>query len=273
MPRITRITMLLIAVTLSMPAFSATEEAIATVNGVTVPKSRFDLLLAGQTSQGQQDTPEFREELREIMITREVLAQEAMRRKINENDDYKQQMDAMQQQLLLSLLFNSFIVEMEPTEEQMQAAYTRIKSENAKLGDKEYHVRHILVKEEGQATEIIAQLGAGADFGEIATEQSEDTGSKEAGGDLGWSAPQRYVKPFADAVTSLQKGETTQTPVKSDFGYHVIELVDVRVTEFPPYDQVKEQLRKEMLTKARDDLIGKLRTDANIEKIGSVSAQ
>jgi len=273
MPRINTISMLLIAATLSMPAFSATEEAIATVNGVTVPKSRFDLLLAGQTSQGQEDTPEFREELREIMITREVLAQEAMRRKIDENDDYKQQLDAMQQQLLLSLLFNSFIVEMEPTEEQMKAAYERIKSENTKLGDKEYHVRHILVKDEGQATEIIAQLSGGADFGEVAKEQSEDSGSKETGGDLGWSAPQRYVKPFADAIASLQKGETTQTPVKSDFGYHVIELIDVRVTEFPPYDQVKEQLRKEMLTKARDDLIGKLRTDANIEKIGSVSAQ
>jgi len=164
MPRINTFTMLLIAATLSMPAFSATEEAIATVNGVTVPKSRFDLLLTGQTSQGQEDTPAFREELREIMITREVLAQEAMRRQLDEKEEYKQQMDAMQQQLLLTLLFNSFIAEMEPTEEQMHAAYDRIKSENTKLGDKEYHVRHILVKDEGQATEIIAQLGSGCRF-------------------------------------------------------------------------------------------------------------
>lgn len=273
MPRINTFTMLLIAATLSMPAFSAADEAIATVNGVTVPKSRFDLLLTSQTAQGEQDTPAFREELREIMITREVLAQEAKRRQLDENVEYKQQMDAMQQQLLLTLLFNSFIAEMEPTEEQMHAEYDQIKSENAKLGEKEYHVRHILVKDEGQATEIIAQLGGGADFSEIAKEQSEDSGSKETDGDLGWSEPERYVKPFADAIASLQKGETTQTPVKTDFGYHVIELIDVRVAEFHPYDQIKEQLRKKMLTKARDDLIGKLRTDARIEKIGSVSTQ
>jgi peptidyl-prolyl cis-trans isomerase C len=273
MPRMNRFFLLLIAATLSMPAFSADQEAIATVDGVTVPKSRFDLLLTSQVTQGQQDTPEFREELREIMITREVLAQEAKRRKLDENDDYKQQLDAMQQQLLLTLLFNNLIVEMEPTEEQMHAAYDRIKSENAKLGDKEYHVRHILVKDEGDAIEIIAQLDGGADFAEIATEKSEDTGSKDSGGDLGWSAPQRYVKPFADAIASLQKGETTSTPVKTDFGYHVIELIDVRMAEFPPYDQVKDQLRKEMLTEARDNLIGQLRANAKIEKIGSVSTE
>ena len=240
--------------------------------GETVPQSRFALILTSQTTQGQEDTPAFREELREIMITREVLAQEAKRRQLDENDEYIQQIDAMQQQLLLTLLFNSFIAEMDPTEEQMHAAYERIKSENAKLGDKEYHVRHILVKEEGQATEIIAQLGGGADFAEIAMEKSEDSGSKETGGELGWSAPQRYVKPFADAIATLQKGETTQTPVKTDFGFHVIELIDVRVAEFPPYDQVKEQLRKEILTKSRDELIGKLRTDAKIEKIAKKTA-
>jgi peptidyl-prolyl cis-trans isomerase C len=273
MPRKNTFTILMIAMSLSLPAFAADEEAVATVNGVAVPKTRFELLLTSQTTQGQQDTPAFREELREIMITREVLAQEAKRRKLDENDDYRQQIDAMQQQLLLTLLFNSFIEEMEPTEEQLHAKYDRIKSENTKLGEKEYHVRHILVKEEGEAIEIIAQLDGGADFTEIANEKSEDSGSKETGGDLGWASPQRYVKPFADAIASLQKGETTSTPVKSDFGYHVIELIDVRVTEFPPYDQVKEQLRKEMLSKARDDLIGKLRDDATIEKIGSLSTE
>jgi peptidyl-prolyl cis-trans isomerase C len=264
---------MLVVATLSMPAFSASEDAVAMVNGVAVPKTRFDLLLNSQTTQGQEDTPEFREELREIMITREVLAQEAIRRKFDTTDDYKQQIDAMQQQLLLTMLFNAFIKEMEPTEEQMQAEYERIKASNAALGDKEYHVRHILVKDEAAAKDIIAQLQGGADFAEVAKEKSEDTGSKETGGDLGWSSPQRYVKPFADAIVALQKGETTTAPVKTDFGYHVIELVDVRAAPFPPYDQVKEQIRKEMLTRSRDELIGKLREEATIEKVGSISAK
>jgi peptidyl-prolyl cis-trans isomerase C len=179
----------------------------------------------------------------------------------------------MQQQLLLTMLFNEFIKEMEPTEEKLQAEYERIKSKNAELGQKEYHVRHILVKEEADATDVIAQLEGGADFAELANEKSEDSGSKETGGDLGWSAPQRYVIPFADAINSLQKGETTSAPVKTDFGYHVIELIDVRVAAFPPYDQVKEQLRKDILTRSRDELIGKLRSEAKIEKIGSISPE
>jgi len=273
MPRMKTITLLLIAALLPIAAFAAEQEAVATVNGVVVSKSQFDMLLTSQTSQGQQDTPEFREELRDIMITREVLAQEAQRRKLDEVDAYKQQLAAMRQQLLLTLLFNNLIEEMEPTEEQLHAAYDRIKSENAKLGDKEYHVRHILVENESEATAIIAQLKGGADFAKLAEEKSGDTGSRQNGGDLGWAAPQRYVKPFSDAIVSLQKGETSSTPVRTDFGYHVIELIDVRATEFPPYDQVKEQLRKEMLTKARDDMVGKLRAEASIEKIGSVSTE
>jgi peptidyl-prolyl cis-trans isomerase C len=272
MPRIHIIAMLL-AATLSAPALSADEDVVATVNGVAVPKSRFDLLLTGQTTQGQADTPAFREELRDIMITREILAQEARRRNLDKSDSYRQQIDAMENQLLLTTLFNAFIEEMEPTEKTLQAEYERIKSENAKLGDKEYHVRHILVKKEDQAAEIIAQLEGGADFAELAKENSEDSGSKETGGDLGWAAPQRYVKPFGDAIVALQKGETTSAPIKTDFGYHVIELIDVRVTAFPPYDQVKEQLRKETLTRSRDELIGKLRDDATIDKIGSLSAE
>ncbi len=273
MPRIYIFTMMLFAATLSMPAYSADEDAVATVNGVAVPKARFDLLLSSQTTQGQEDTPAFREELREIMITREVLTQEARRRKLDENDDYKQQFDAMQQQLLLTMLFNEFIKEMEPTEEKLQAEYERIESKNAKLGQKEYHVRHILVKDEDDAKDVIAQLGGGADFAVVAKEKSEDSGSRETGGDLGWSPPQRYVIPFADAINSLQKGETTSAPVKTDFGYHVIELIDVRVAAFPPYDQVKQQLRKDILTRTRDELIGKLRSEAKIEKIGSISPE
>lgn len=231
------------------------------------------MLLGSPTSQGQQDTPEFREELREIMITREVLAQEAVRRKVNKSDEYKSQLDATQQQLLLSILFNEFIKEMEPTEETTQAEYDRVKSENAKLGEREYHVRHILVKEEAIAKDVIAKLDGGADFAALAKETSTDTGSAEQGGSLGWSVLQRYVKPFADAIMSLKKRERTAARVKTDFGYHVIELMDERAIEFPPFDQVKEQLRKEMLTKARDELIGNLRNKAKIEKIGSVDKQ
>ncbi len=263
----------LLTLMVSAPAVSAEKEAVAKVNGVVVPKSRFDLLLNSQTSQGQQDTPAFREELREIMITREVLVQEAKRREMDQSDEYKSQLDAMEQQLLITMLFNTIIQEMEPTEEAKRAEYERIKSANASLGEKEYHVRHILVEDEALAKQIITELGGGADFTELAKQYSTDTGTKENGGDLGWSSPERYVKPFANAIVTLTKGQTTTNPVKSDFGFHVIEVLDVRAKPFPPYEEVEQQLRKEMLTTSRDQLITKLRDGANIEKIGTFDSE
>jgi len=257
---------------ISAPSF-ADEDAVATVNGVAIPKSQFDLLLKSQVSQGQQDTPAFREELREIMITREVLVQEAKRREMNQSADYKAQVAAMEQQLLITMLFNQIIKDMEPTEEALHAQYEHLKEVSATMGDKEYEVRHILVDDEAQAQEIIAKLDNGADFAEMAREYSTDTGSKNNGGDLGWSSPERYVKPFSDAMVKLGKGQRSTTPVKSDFGYHIIEVIDVRVNPFPPYDQVKDQLRKEMLTASRDELISKLRDEATIVKTEDLSSE
>jgi len=271
-PHILTVTALVIA-TISAPAIAADEDAVATVNGVAIPKSQFDLLLNSQISQGQQDSPAFREELREIMITREVLAQDAKRREMDQTPEFKAQMAAMEQQLLITALFNQIIKEMEPTEEALQAQYEHLKEVSEKMGDKEYEVRHILVEDEAQAKEIIAKLDNGADFAEMAKEYSTDTGSKDNGGDLGWASPERYVKPFSDAMVKLDKGQRSATPVKSNFGYHIIEVVDIRVKPFPPYAQVKDQLRKEMLTASRDEMISKLREEAKIEKIGDLSSE
>ncbi len=264
---------LLLATIFSVPAIAAEDDAVATVNGVPVPKSRFDLLLTSQTSQGQQDTPAFREDLREIMITREVLVQEAKRREMDQSDDYKTQLDAMQQQLLITMLFSTLIEEMEPTEEAMREQYERIKTANEANAQKEYLVRHILVDEAEQAQKIITDLQGGADFAALAKEFSKDTGTKANGGELNWAVPEGYVKPFAEAIVALGKGGKTETPVKSDFGFHVIEVLDVRARPFPAYEQVQEQLRKEMLTESRDQLISKLRNAAKIEKIGSLESE
>ncbi len=264
---------LLLGTIFSVPAIAAEDDAVATVNGVPVPKSRFDLLLTSQTSQGQQDTPAFREDLREIMITREVLVQEAKRREMDQSENYKTQLDAMQQQLLITMLFTTLIEELEPTEGAKREQYERIKAASEANGQKEYLVRHILVDEAEQAQKIITDLQGGADFAALAKEFSKDTGTKANGGELNWAVPEGYVKPFAEAIVALGKGGKTETPVRSNFGYHVIEVLDVRAKPFPAYEQVAEQLRKEMLTESRDQLITKLRDAAKIEKIGSLDSE
>ena len=272
-PTIQIVATLILAATMQSVAVAADEDAVATVNGVAIPKTRYDLLLSSQVQQGEQDTPAFREELREIMITREVLAQEAQRRKLDETDQFKAQLDAMTQQLLITSLFNQLILDLEPTEDAKRAQYEHIKAETAKLDEKQYRVRHILVDEEADATAIIEELNGGADFATIAKEKSKDTGSRDNGGELDWSEPGRYVKPFANAIVALKKGERSAKPVQSDFGYHIIEVLDVRAVPFPEYEDVKEQVRKEMLTRSRDDLITQLRNDAKIEKIGEFETE
>lgn len=245
---------------------------IAKVNGVSIPESRFELVARGQISQGQQDSSQFREDLREILITREVLAQEAVRRKLDKDPNYVAQLDVMRQQILLGVLFEDFVKKNEPTEVAMRKEYDRVKTESEGAGRKQYLSRHILVKQEDEAKAIIEQLQGGGDFAAIAKEKSTDTGSREEGGQLGWSEPERFVAPFGDALRQLKKGEFTKQPVQTQFGFHVVQLMDDRPVPFPEFDTVKSEIRQGLLGKARDDYIDGLRAKAKIEKIGSVSS-
>jgi peptidyl-prolyl cis-trans isomerase C len=243
---------------------------IAKVNGISIPQSRFELVAQGQISQGQQDSPQFREDLREILITREVLAQEAVRRKLDKDPNYVAQLDVMKQQILLGVLFEDFVKKNEPNEAAMRKEYDRVKTEAENAGRKQYLSRHILVKQEDEAKAIIEQLQGGGDFAAIAKEKSTDTGSREEGGQLGWSEPERFVAPFGNALRLLKKGEFTKQPVQTQFGFHVVQLMDERPVPFPEFDTVKSEIRQGLLGKARDDYIDGLRAKAKIEKIGSV---
>ena len=245
---------------------------IAKVNGAPILQSRFDVILKSQTAHGQQDTPEFREELRDVLITREVLAQEALKRKIDKDPMYLAQLDVMKQQILLTLLFEDFMKKSAPTEEAIHSEYERVKADAAKSPRKEYKARHILVKEEADAKAIIEQLQNGADFAALAKEKSIDPGSKDNGGELEWSEADHYVGPFGDALKSLKKGETTKEPVHTSYGYHVIQLADERPVPFPEYDRVKTQIRDSLVARAREDFVTKLREKAKIEKTGSLTS-
>jgi peptidyl-prolyl cis-trans isomerase C len=239
------------------------DDVIAIINGVEIPKSKFEMLVQSQTKQGQADSPEMRESIMEVMITREILAQEALRRELDQEESFQLQMDASKEQLLLTTLFSQIIKESEPSEDDKRSEYSRLKKASA--GNKEYLVRHILVDDKDTAVEIVSELQAGENFETLAAEHSNDTNSKNIGGKLDWSAPERFVKPFSDAMVSLEKGSLTQEPVLTDYGYHVIESLDIREATFPAYEELSDQIRKDLITKRRDDLITKLREAASIE--------
>lgn len=246
-------------------------KTVAVVNGKPISQARFDVVARSQLQQGQEDTPEFREELREVLITREVLYQEAMSQKLDNDPNYQAQLDVVKQQLLLAVLFEDFMKKHTPSEADVRKEYDRVKAESAASGKTEYHSRHILVKQEAEALEIIDQIDKGADFAELAKEKSLDPGSRENGGDLDWHEAERFVEPFAHALKTLKKGELTRQPIQTSFGYHIVQLLDERPVPFPEFDEVKEQIQQSIVGTARDKFVDELRAKAKIEKTGSLN--
>ena len=247
-------------------AAAASASAAATgrvvVNGVSIPQARMDAMNKELTAQGQPDTPERAQAVREELINREILAQAAAKRGLDKSPDVAAQMDMARQAVLVRALFESEVKANPISDAQLQQQYEQFKGQ---MGSNEYKVRHILVDKEDDAKAIIAELNKGGDFAKIAKEKSKDPGSKENGGDLDWGPSARYVKPFADAVTTLQKGQTTANPVKTDFGYHVIRLDDVRPMKVPEFSEIKEQFKQRAQQAQIQRFVMDLRQKAKVE--------
>ncbi len=164
-------------------------------------------------------------------------------------------------ELLTSTFLQDYVKKNPVSDAETKAAYEEYKKA---YGDKEYNARHILVKTEAEAVEIIGKLNKGGDFAKIAKEKSEDQGSKDKGGDLGWFSPATMVKPFSDAVGKLAKGAVTAEPVQTQFGWHVIKNVDTRVAQPLAYDKVKEGLQKNLQQRNLEKMMADLRSKAKI---------
>ena len=233
------------------------------VNGVTIPSSRIEMMNKELTASGQPNTPERQNAVKEELINREVLVQAAQKRGLDKNPEVMAQVDMARQAVLVRALFESEVKAHPITDADLQKQYDEFKKS---MGENEYKVRHILVEKEDDAKAIIADLGKGADFAKIAKEKSKDPGSKDNGGDLDWGPAARYVKPFADALMALKKGQTTTAPVKTDFGYHVIRLDDARPLKVPGFDELKEQFRQRAQQQQIQKLVMDLRSKAKVEE-------
>jgi peptidyl-prolyl cis-trans isomerase C len=244
------------------PAAKAGTGKPVTVNGRPIPKSRLDFFVKQQAAQGMPDTDQTRRAVLDNLISQEVVAQEAEKKGLAKSQDFRTELDLFRQRLLVRAYLQDHFKAHPVNEEQMLAEYNKVKASRG--GDKEYKARHILVDTEAQAKDIVAQLKKGAKFEDLA-KQSKDTGSKERGGDLDWNTPGTFVKPFADAMTKLDKGKYTETPVQSPFGWHVILLEDVREASFPAFNDVKPQLMSRLQEQEVQKLVDSLRAKARIE--------
>jgi peptidyl-prolyl cis-trans isomerase C len=236
---------------------------LAIVNGKGVPSSRVDTLMKqALRNPQQQQTPELEARVREEVVLREIFMQAAEERGMATSDDFKAQMELARQSILIGVLFNDYQKKNPVTDAEAQVEYDKFKAQAAGT---EYRARHILVEKEDEAKAVIKQLKGGAKFEDVAKKRSKDPGSAERGGDLDFAKPDAYVPEFGKAMAGLKKGEMTETPVQTQFGFHVIKLDDTREAQFPGFEEVKPQIQERLtqmkLQRFQEDLRNKAKTD------------
>ncbi len=253
---------MLSAALVALLAVPALAQNLAVVNGKPVPTSRVKALQQQVEASGRPVTPEVLDQIKQELIAREIFMQEARKRGLDASDDFKTQLELARQTILIRQLFADFQKKNPVTEADIKAEYDKFAAAN---GGKEYRARHILVETEADAKALIAEIKKGGSFEELAKKASKDPGSGANGGDLDWAAAGSYVPEFSDAMVKLAKGQLTEAPVKTQFGFHIIRVDDVREAQLPPFEQVKaqiaQQLLQQKLAKYQDDLRGKAKVE------------
>ena len=248
------------------PALAAAQN-VAVVNNKPIPKAKADAIIAQLVKQGQQDSPELQTAVREDLVRREILMQEAEKKGIAADPDVQAQLERARQQVLIGALAQDYFKASAPTDAEVRQQYDLLVKET---GGKEYKARHILVEKEVDAKAIIEKLKKGGKFEDLA-KQSKDPGSAANGGDLDWAPASTYVKEFSEALVKLPKGQYTQVPVKSQFGYHVIRLDDVRDAKVPSFEEAKPQIASAMMANQQwqqakfEQMLKDLRDKAKVE--------
>lgn len=241
---------------------AALAQNAAIVNGKAVPKARMDALAQQLAAAGRPVTPEMQGQLRDEIVAREVFMQEAQKQGLDATEDYKNQLELARQAILIRALFENYRKTNPVSDADVKAEYDKFVAAN---GGKEYKARHILVETEDQAKKIMADLKKGAKFEDIAKKQSKDPGSGANGGDLDWANPANFVPEFSEAMIKLKKGETTPAPIKTQFGWHIIRVDDIRQAQLPKMEDIKpqitQQLQQQRLQKYQEDLRAKAKIE------------
>jgi peptidyl-prolyl cis-trans isomerase C len=242
------------------PAADASKP-LAVVNGKEIP-ALYGELVKREMAQGQPATPQLDSRVRDSLINLELLSRAAIDKGLDKEPHLAATLDIRRKDILAKAYLEDYIKAHPVSDAEIQATYDKAKAEAV---EPEYRARHILVKTEAEAKKIIADLGKKAKFEVLAKKMSKDSGSAKNGGALDWSDRRAFVPEFSDALAGLKKGETTKTPVKTQFGYHVIRLDDTRKPQLPPLDAVRGEIVKQMQQMRIRDAIAATRADAKVE--------
>ncbi|MFN7088122.1 MAG: peptidylprolyl isomerase [Burkholderiales bacterium] len=243
------------------PAAAESAKPLAVVNGKEIP-ALYGELVKREMAQGQPATPELDTRVRESLINLELLSRAAIDKGIDKGANLAAAIDIRRKDMLAKAYLEDYLKTHPVTNAEITAVYDKAKAEPAEM---EYRARHILVNSEAEAKKIIADLGKKAKFEDLAKKFSKDAGSAKNGGALDWADRGAYAKEFSDAMVALKKGETSKTPVKTQFGYHIIRLDDVRKSELPPLDVVRGEIVKQLQQQRIRDAIAAVRASAKID--------
>lgn len=236
-------------------------DPVAVVNDVPIPKELYQAYAQQRQAQlGNVDSPQARETLINELVIQELLVQQAKDMNLSENEQIATQLKIMERNLLAEAAVRKMLEEEGPSASDVETAYEA----NKQTMDKEYKASHILVDSEEKAKELIQELEGGAEFAELAKSNSSDSSAPQ-GGNLGWFTTNMMVPAFSESVSQLEKGNYTETPVQTQFGWHVIKLDDVRDTEPPTLESMRPEIMQRLQGKAINDYLVKLRSDADIE--------
>lgn len=242
-------------------AAAAKDGPLATVNGVAIPRRRAEFLVSQEIRRGAKDSDAMRAQIREVLINNEIIMQEAGRAGIAKRADVQSQLELARQEVIVNSYLSDYINKNPVTDAEIQQEYDRAKQQT---GTTEYKARHILVKTEDEAKRAIDEVKKGGKFEEVARKYSIDS-TKDKGGELDWNIPGVFDKTFADAMVKLEKGKMTEAPVRTRFGFHVIQLEDVRPVKIPPLFEVKPRIQQRLSQIKIERLVGELRSKAKVE--------
>jgi peptidyl-prolyl cis-trans isomerase C len=238
-------------------------DVVATVDGATLTRGTFDFYVKAATGKSSGDlSPEQRQEALDSLVRMQLVASQAQKDGLDKDKEIAAALDLSRLDVLQRGLQAKYLKDKAPTDQELRAEY---ETQVSQMPRTEFRARHILVQTEAFANDVMARLKKGQKFEAVAAKESLDS-SKERGGDLGWFSPATMVKPFADAVMALKKGETTPAPVQTQYGWHIIRLDDTREVQPPPFDQVKAQLSQVVLAKKFKGYSDELLKTAKVEK-------
>ena len=232
--------------------------AVAVVDGTSISRDAYDDYLKGllRGKPAADVTAEEKNQVLDQMINMQLIATQAEKDGLEKDPDVATRIALLRTQILADAAAQKYVKSNEPSDADLHAAY------DAATDKTEYHASHILVPTKEKADQLIKKIKGGAKFEDLAKAESTDT-SKANGGDLGWFTTARMVKPFGDAVKGLKKGDFTTDPVQTQYGWHIIKLVDTRDA---PFDQMKPQLTNVLMQKKFQEYIESLKKTAKIEK-------